>query len=172
MRSNRKVTAQVFSSLLVFSLTWGGSGLADGKSAHDHPGHLDHHDAHMQAMLREKERIPAEFRIMDRTPVTPTATSLARGKMLYEKHCSVCHGKEGRGDGPAAAGLETRPASFLDLEHSSIYSPGEKYWIIGNGTKETGMPGFGHLLAADERWGLVNHILSLQQKATGKKHHH
>jgi mono/diheme cytochrome c family protein len=172
MRSNSKVTAQVFSILLVFSLAWSGSALADGKSAHDHPGHLDHHDAHMQAMMREKERIPAEFRIMDRTPVTPTATSLTRGKMLYEKHCSVCHGEVGRGDGPAAVGLETRPASFLDLEHSSIYSPGEKYWIIGNGTKETRMPGFGHLLAADERWDLVNHILSLQEKVTGKKHHH
>lgn len=169
MRTQRKFTVQVFSILLPFSLAWSGSALADGKIAHDHPAHLTHHDAHMQAMMREKERIPAEFRIMDRTPVTPTATSLARGKMLYEKHCSVCHGEEGWGDGPAAASLEPRPASFLDLEHSNLYSPGEKYWIIGNGTKETGMPGFGHLLAPDERWDLVNHILSMQEKATGKK---
>jgi mono/diheme cytochrome c family protein len=160
---------KVLSIFLAISLAWGVSALGHEKADHEPPGHDAHHDVHLQAMMREKERIPAEFRIMDRTPVTPTATSLARGKMLYEKHCSVCHGEEGRGDGPAAAALEPRPASFLDLEHSNFYSPGEKYWIIGNGTKETGMPGFGHLLAPNERWDLVNHILSLQEKASGKQ---
>jgi hypothetical protein len=34
----------------------------------------------------------------------------------------------------AAYVLKTPPANFLDHKHSAIYGPGEKYWIIGNGT--------------------------------------
>lgn len=118
---------------------------------------------HLQAMQRVKENIPEEYRVMDRTPVNPSATSLARGKELYREHCGGCHGAGGKGDGPAAAGMDPRPANFLDREHSSFYGPGEKYWLIGDGSGETGMPGFGQLSPLD-RWHLVNHILSLQQR--------
>jgi len=127
-----------------------------------------HHDSeemssHMQQMLELKEQVPAEYRVMDRTPVTPDAQSLQRGAELYGKYCLACHGAGGRGDGPAAGGLEPRPANFLELKHSAIYGPGEKYWIIGNGSGKTGMPGCGKELSPAERWDLVNHIYRLQQ---------
>jgi mono/diheme cytochrome c family protein len=128
-------------------------------------------DAHMQTMLQVKEQIPEEYRIMDRTPVSPTSQSLARGQELYARDCAVCHGQDGKGDGPAAAVMDPRPASFLDFEHSAIYGPGEKYWLIGNGSGETGMPAFDTLGLA-ERWDIVNFILSLQEKAPKKGHGH
>jgi mono/diheme cytochrome c family protein len=31
----------------------------------------------------------------------------AKGKLVYERYCASCHGKEGRGDGPVAAELRT-----------------------------------------------------------------
>lgn len=123
---------------------------------------------HMAAMHRLKEKIPEEYRLMDRTPVTPTQKSLAQGKELYLKHCAACHGAGGKGDGPAAAGMNPPPANFLDLDHSATYGPDEKYWIISNGSPETGMPGFSDQMGLLDRWHLVNHILNLQ-KPTGKK---
>lgn len=132
----------------------------------------DKSTAHLAAMQRLKEQIPEEYRLMDRTPVTPTPQSLARGEELYLKHCAACHGQGGQGDGPAAAAMDPRPANFLDLEHSAIYGPGEKYWLIGNGSPATGMPGFARQLGPGERWDLVNFILALQEKAPKKGHGH
>jgi len=125
-----------------------------------------HHDEetsdHMQSMTAVKEDIPDEYSIMERTPILPSEKSLQQGQKLFLKNCSVCHGGEGDGKGPAAAALKTPPANFLDKKHSAIYGPGEKFWIIGHGTEQTGMPAFSHLTPMD-RWNLVNHILQLQQ---------
>jgi mono/diheme cytochrome c family protein len=130
--------------------------------------------SHMQAMYALKDKIPQGYRIMERTPIVPDQESITSGKVLYQQRCALCHGDDGRGNGPAANGLETPPANFLDLEHSSIYGPGEKYWIIGNGSGETGMPAFQHIDPVD-RWHLVNYIYDLQasaDKKDGDKHHH
>src|SRR6056297_492267 len=130
--------------------------------------------SHMQAMYALKEKIPQEYRIMERTPIVPDQKSINQGKDLYRQQCALCHGNEGRGNGSAASGLKTPPASFLDLEHSAIYSPGEKYWIIGNGSGETGMPAFENIDPVD-RWHLVNYIYDLQtadDEQNGYNHSH
>jgi len=119
-------------------------------------------DEHMQAMLAVKAQVPEAYRVMERTPVIPDAESLARGAVLFREHCAACHGEKGDGKGPAAAALPTPPANFLDQHHSSMYNPGEKFWIINNGGDGTGMPAFPGLSPGD-CWHLVNHILALQQ---------
>jgi len=122
----------------------------------------DKMSAHMQAMHALKKKVPEEYRIMERTPISPDAQSLSRGEQVFNQQCANCHGKKGRGDGAAAKGLPTMPADFLDLEHSAIYGPGEKFWIIGNGSGETGMPAFPQVNLKD-RWNLVNYIYKLQE---------
>ncbi|MDH3256092.1 MAG: c-type cytochrome [Nitrospinota bacterium] len=37
-------------------------------------------------------------------------SSSNRGKVIYKEYCAQCHGAKGEGDGPAAAGLEPKPA--------------------------------------------------------------
>jgi mono/diheme cytochrome c family protein len=145
--------------------------LANGQDDH---GQKHEKSAHMEAMYALKEKVPEDYRIMERTPVLPDQDSLQRGGDLFRQQCALCHGQAGQGDGPAAKGLNPKPANFLDREHSSIYGPGEKFWIIGNGSGETGMPAFPHLGLVD-RWHLVNHIYELQGaevKDDGHKHHH
>jgi mono/diheme cytochrome c family protein len=60
-----------------------------------------------------------------------------RGKAVYERHCQVCHGVAGWGDGPEAAGLKIAPANFhrfgsylksdeellRTIEHGVVFSP-------------------------------------------------
>ena len=132
--------------------------LANGKSGHNHGHGMS---AHMQAMYALKDKIPKDYQVMERTPITPDQESLQAGSEIFQRQCAVCHGDQGRGDGPASKGLTPKPANFLDREHSAIYGPGEKFWIIGNGSGETGMPAFPNLSLID-RWNLVNHIYKLQ----------
>lgn len=126
-------------------------------------GHT-HGNDHMAGMRAAKEKIPAEFRVMDRTPVTPSAASLAQGKNLFSQNCAVCHGPKGMGDGPAAASMATLPANFHDAHHSGFYNPGEKFWIISHGL-DTGMPAFAPHLTPQQRWDLVNYLLQLPQES-------
>ncbi len=132
---------------------------AHGKKAHNPDGKKSEH---MQAMMAAKKDIPEEYRIMDRTPLMPTDDSLQQGEKFYLQNCSVCHGEKGDGKGPAASAMKTQPANFLETKHSAIYGPGEKYWIIANGIKKTGMPAFTQF-APTQRWSLVNYIYRLQK---------
>lgn len=144
----------LFGGLLGGAVSWG--------HGNEHRHEAAQVNSHMSQMFALREQVPDDFRIMNRTPVVPDLSSLDKGKVLFARFCVACHGPEGKGDGPAAQAMETKPADFLDLEHSGIYGPGEKYWIVGNGTGETGMPGFGNELLPRDRWDLVNFIYQLQ----------
>ncbi len=160
-RVNIFAPTTVLFGLLLLSIVGAGPVFAHGEEKHAEKSTMNQH---MQAMMAVKEKIPEEYRIMERTPIMPDETSLERGKELFAQNCALCHGDKGDGKGPAATALQTPPANFLDAEHSAMYNPGEKFWIIGNGTGETGMPGFSQL-SSEDRWHLVNHILFLQQQS-------
>jgi len=158
--SNLLITCILLLLLMATSL----SALASGQGDHHHTEKMSEHT---QSMLAVKESIPEEYQIMERVPVLPTEESLQKGKKLFSQNCSVCHGEKGDGSGPAAAALKTPPANFLEMQHSAMYGPGEKYWIIGNGSGETGMPAFPQLTPLD-RWHLVNHIFHLQESESSE----
>jgi mono/diheme cytochrome c family protein len=139
------------------------TGIVTAAWAHEEKKHRERDEKHVEAMYVIKRRIPQEYRDMPVPSHLDTEDSVAQSRALFQEHCAVCHGKSGHGDGPAANSLQTRPANFHDLGHSSMYTPGEKFWIITHGTSETGMPEFGGMLSDDERWGLVNYILWLQR---------
>src|SRR4029079_12591429 len=70
-------------------------------------------------------------------PIQPT--SPASGKATYTQHCAVCHGTEGKGNGPAADALKTPPAdlTMLSKKNGGTY-PAIKVGsaIPGDGTVE------------------------------------
>ena len=46
--------------------------------------------------------------------------SVGRGKVIYKEYCMQCHGAGGKGDGPAAANLEPKPAIHANINFSEV----------------------------------------------------
>jgi mono/diheme cytochrome c family protein len=46
---------------------------------------------------------------------TAPVTSPASGKEMFVSYCAPCHGKDAKGDGPAAAALKSPPADLTTL---------------------------------------------------------
>jgi mono/diheme cytochrome c family protein len=46
-------------------------------------------------------------------PAPPT--SAASGEEMYVSYCAVCHGKDGKGNGPAAAAMKLPPSDLTQL---------------------------------------------------------
>jgi putative copper export protein/peroxiredoxin/mono/diheme cytochrome c family protein len=101
-----------------------------------------------------------------RSTVPYHALSVAHGIHLYSEHCAVCHGTEGYGDGPAAAGLRPRPAD-LTAQHTADHTAGDLFWWITYGKEGTAMSGLQDRLGEEERWDLINvvRILSASEQA-------
>lgn len=43
-----------------------------------------------------------------------TAAARQEAQQIFSTRCSVCHGPEGRGDGPGGAGLDPKPRNYHD----------------------------------------------------------
>ena len=54
---------------------------------------------------------------IEKVPVRQTA--VVSGKELYLEHCAVCHGVDGKGNGPAAAALKTPPPNLTLLARNN-----------------------------------------------------
>jgi copper transport protein len=107
------------------------------------------------------EYTPATFL---NNPILPDVESISIGEYHYQQQCAVCHGEEGRGDGPAGLALSPRPADFGD-GHLSIHPDGDLYYWIRNGIEGTPMPAFGEQLSSEDTWHLVNYLRRLSAQA-------
>jgi len=47
--------------------------------------------------------------------VAITNTSSSSGQEMFASYCAVCHGKDGKGNGPAASALKTPPTDLTTL---------------------------------------------------------
>lgn len=96
-----------------------------------------------------------------------TATSVAAGGMTFGGECATCHGTEG--DKPTDVGRSMYPrAPSLASHDVQEWSDAELFYIIRNGVRYTGMPGFGKTMANDQIWTLVYYVRSLAPQQSGQ----
>ena len=89
-------------------------------------------------------------------PVTPTQESVARGLTLFQQNCVICHGAEGRGDGPGAAQLNPQPADFR--LHMPYHTDGQFFAFVANGYPQSAMTGYKDVISETDIWNLVNYL--------------
>ncbi len=93
--------------------------------------------------------------------VEPTVLpDLGLGSKLYQQNCITCHGNAGRGDGPAGAGLDPKPANFHDPDLVWNSAPYKFYNTIRLGVPGTGMIAFPQL-SDNEVWAVAYYLKSL-----------
>ena len=122
----------------------------------------------------EKERVPQALAVPSEPAVTET--SLAKGKALYQQNCMICHGNEGKGNGPLAGMLKDfweqpiRPANLtlpagapggVKLGQGSDHIFKTLMIGIGGGP----MPAYQGQLTSDEIWDIVHYVQSLRVEA-------
>lgn len=103
-----------------------------------------------------QEPAPAGDLISDADwPATP---SEARGRVVYERHCVGCHGKEGRGDGAAARFLDPLPRDFhsgkfkfRSTPYGEMPLPEDVLRTVTCGLPGSSMPGFPLVSEVDRR---------------------
>ena len=145
----------------------GGAGQGGGQHGdhkHDEQAHDEQETPHVHAP------VPPEYRKAHVPSAAWTNEALiARGKDIYGTRCSVCHGEQGDGKGPAAAGLPLKPPSFLDTRMVNEMAGNYWFWRVSEGGlvepfKSMGsvMPAWKTELSPDDRWAVIayTHTLS------------
>jgi mono/diheme cytochrome c family protein len=96
-------------------------------------------------------------------PPRDLPASVEQGETTYGTDCAMCHGMDGRTPTDTGRWMYPRAA---DLTSSSVraYSDRELFWIVKNGIRLSGMPGFGKVESDEHIWDLVNYIRRLQKK--------
>ena len=95
-----------------------------------------------------------------KNPMAATAETLSAGRAHFADHCASCHANDGSGDTPLGRGLHPRAPDMRRPETQRL-SDGEIFWIIENGVRFTGMPGWSRAGSEAHSWALVHFIRHL-----------
>lgn len=123
------------------------------------------------------ERNPIESRVPPselasakalKNPIPMTAENIAKGRLIYETkgQCIYCHGEGGKGDGLAGKVLNPSPRDFTNPSFHGNRTDGEMFWVIKNGSKDSGMmPMIGSIITESEAW----HVILYERSFEGRK---
>ena len=106
--------------------------------------------------------MPSEAKQL-RNPVPRTPEVLADALAHWADHCASCHANNGSGDTPMGQGMYP-PAPDMRQRATQGMSDGELFYVIENGIRFTGMPGWGspgH--DGKDSWKLVHFIRHLPE---------
>lgn len=96
-------------------------------------------------------------------PVAASKKSIEQGQWLYQINCLICHGKQGKGDGPVGKKMLPKPLD-LGLDYVQQQADGQIFLTITHGSVI--MPFYRDALSPTERWHLVNFVKSAFRRAS------
>lgn len=85
------------------------------------------------------------------------------GKKVFSTNCSMCHGPEGKGDGPAGASLNPRPRNLVEGKWTQGPGITDHFKVVTNGIPGSSMAAFGASIKTADRWAVVQFINSITQ---------
>lgn len=85
---------------------------------------------------------------------------IAYGQKIFSTNCAMCHGNEGKGDGPAGKGLTPPPRNLVEGKWTQGQGIIAHYKVLQNGIKNTSMASYAHFKPAD-RWAVLHYIESI-----------
>jgi mono/diheme cytochrome c family protein len=149
--------------VIVFFAAAGIAGLAlvagRGFSARAEPSRLEA----VAARSLRRVMVPSSARNL-KNPVEATPEVWQDALAHFADHCATCHGNDGRGATSIGQGLYPK-APDMHLATTQSLSDGELFYIIEEGIRFTGMPGWATGTPAGVRasWTLVHFIRRLPQ---------
>jgi mono/diheme cytochrome c family protein len=133
--------------------------LAGGFSAREEPPAMERWIARQ---ARSGSVPPATRNLINPAPNTPEV--LADARAHWADHCAGCHANDGSGDTTMGKHMYP-PAPDMRQSATQRLSDGELFFVIQNGVRFTGMPGWGGGSGHDEEdsWKLVRFIRHLPE---------
>jgi mono/diheme cytochrome c family protein len=128
-----------------------------GLSAREQPGRIE------TAIAGTVRNVVISRRARDlRNPVERMPEVIADGRAHFADHCAVCHANDDSGKTEMGEGMWPRVPD-MRLPATQELSDGELFWIIENGIRFTGMPGWstGTKDGETASWHLVHFIRHL-----------
>ena len=113
------------------------------------------------ALLLRSWLTPPRYKGLN-NPVSATTENIAAGREHFADHCASCHANDGSGN--TEMGRNFYPKSpDMRLPQTQDLTDGELFYIIENGVRLTGMPGWSTGTPEGERssWQLVHFIRQL-----------
>lgn len=95
------------------------------------------------------------------TPPAPTGGTpvVASGAEIYAQRCALCHGAEGKGDGPASAGLNPKPRNHTDGSYMNAQTDEQLLTVIREG--KGAMPAWKSVMSEEEIHAVLKHVRTL-----------
>jgi cbb3-type cytochrome oxidase cytochrome c subunit len=84
------------------------------------------------------------------------------GRGIYMQNCSVCHGVQGKGNGPISLSMAKKPANFTRPFYNN-FSDAMWYWRVNEGVPGTRMPRWGKTLGKEQMLYVVAFLKTLPQ---------
>ncbi len=133
------------------------------------PGHVNigqpEGAADLPPAFTQAELITQQDVVMSLVNPMPTSPeSLARGQLLFDRFCAICHGTDGIGaNAPIAEVHPVLPAYNVAGDRAAALTDGYIYGMIRVGRAL--MPAYGHRITHYDRWHIVNYVRQLQGRA-------
>jgi mono/diheme cytochrome c family protein len=139
--------------LLAPSLNWGAAAT---------PGAIEKSLAGL--VLRQWVRRQAA---VQNNPLPASEQNLKTGQREFGEHCAVCHGTDGSAHD--LLGADFYPPVARLQKGAPGWSDGELFFIIDNGIRYTGMPGFGAHHRAATIWRIILWVRHLPHLSAAEK---